>query len=161
MGFSDWMRVFRSLHETAKGGGLKGQDAQAYRAGCNELARALMAAQKRPLPTGETPLEALRVARAVQVELSAGAWQERITTVEVGVSGFSALLAKGPPQGEEVRCALKLPGGAPLQASVRISELKQQTGTVRAAFAFQKLDEAQRGRLERLVIDTALEQIAA
>jgi hypothetical protein len=161
MGFSDWMRVFRSLHETAKGGGLKGQDAQAYRAGCNELARALIAAQKRPLPAGETPLDALRVARAVQVELAAGEWLERITTLELGVSGFSALLAKAPPQGEELRCTLKLPGGAPLQASARMSEAKQQTGTLRASFAFQRLDEAQRAKLERLVIDTALEQIAA
>jgi len=161
MGISDWLRVFRTLHERAKTGGLQKEDADAYRAGCDELARALIAAQKLTLRPGESPLHALRVARAVQVDLAAGDWQARVTTVDLGVGGFSALLAKGPPANEDLRCTMKVPGGVPLEATVVTSETKQHPGTVRAAFAFKKLGDPQRATLELLVIDTALAQIAA
>lgn len=161
MGISEWLRVFRALHERAKAGDLPKEDADAYRAGCEELARALLAAQKLTPRSGETSLHALRVARAVQVDLAAGAWQARVTTVDLGVGGFTALLAKAPPAGEELRCTMKVPGGAALEAAVVTSEAKQQPGTVRATFAFRALGEAERDALERLVIDTALSQIAA
>jgi hypothetical protein len=161
MGFADWLRVFRALHETAKGGGLAGEDADAYRAGCDELARALMAAQRLTARAGEAPRHALRVARAVQVDLETPVSHVRATTVELGVSGFSALLAKAPPPGEALKCTLKVPGGEPLETSATPAEVKQQPGTVRVSFAFGKLSEASRARLELLVIDTALSQLAA
>lgn len=161
MSISDWLRVFRVLHERAKGGGLSKEDEDAYRGGCDELARALIAAQKGTVRPGEAPRHALRVARAVQVDLETPAWHARVTTVDLGVSGFSALLAKVPPAGEELKCTMKVPGGAPLEARVVPSEAKQQPGTVRVSFAFQRLGDADRIVLERLVIDTALAQIAA
>jgi hypothetical protein len=39
-------------------------------------------------------------------------------------------------------------------------ELRQQPGTVRVSFTFKKLRDADRQRLELLVIDTALSQLA-
>ncbi len=42
MGFADWLREFRALHEQAKTGGLRGAELTAYRAGRDELARALL-----------------------------------------------------------------------------------------------------------------------
>lgn len=161
MGISDWLRVFRTLHERAKTGGLAGEDADAYRAGCDELARALMAAQRLTAKPGEAPRHALRVARAVQVDLESATWKVRATTAELGVGGFTALLAKQPPANEELRCAMKIPGGAALEASIVAGEMKQQPGSVRASFAFARLSDAQRAALELLVIDTALSQIAA
>jgi hypothetical protein len=161
MGIADWLRVFRALHEKAKGGTLAGEDAEAYRAGCDELARALMAAQHLPARPGQAPRHALRVARAVQVDLETPISHVRATTVELGVAGFSALLAKPPPAGEELKCTLKLPGGEPLETSATTAEVKQQPGTVRVTFAFGRLPEAARARLELLVIDTALSQLAA
>lgn len=161
MGISDWMRAFRALHERAKAGTLAGDDAAAYRAGCEELARALLAAQKRTPRADESALRALRVARAVQVDLSSATFQARATTLELGAGGFSTLLARPPPADEELRCAMKLPGGAPLEATLVVTEARQQPGTLRASFAFRTLADPERARLERLVIDTALEQIAA
>ncbi len=161
MGISDWLRVFRALHEQAKAGGLPREDAADYRAGCEELARALLAARKLAPRSGETALQALRVPRAVQVDLVAKSWPSRVTTVELGVGGFSALLARVPLAGEELRCTMKVPGGAPIEATVSATEAKQQPGTVRAVFTFKSLGEAQRTALEKLVIDTALAQIAA
>ena len=161
MSFSDWLRLFRTLHERAKKGALSGEDADAYRGGCDELARALMAAQKLQAKPGESPRHALRVARALQVNLETSVSRVRAMTVDVGATGFSALLAKAPPPGEEQRCTLKIPGGAPLEVTVVPAEVKAQPGSVRVAFAFKNLPEASRAALERLVIDTALSQLAA
>lgn len=161
MSIGDWLRVFRTLHDRAKQGSLSTEDAETYRGGCDELARALMAAQRLSPKPGEAPRHALRVARAVQVELETPTSQVRAMTVDLGVTGFSTILAKAPPAGEELAARLKLPGGATLAATVLPAESRQQPGSVRVAFTFRKLQDADRAALELLVIDTALSQLAA
>ena len=82
MGLADWLRVFRALHEKAKKGELSGTDAEDYRAGCDELSRALIAAQKLGLRPGEVPRRVLRVARAgARAER---AYSEMATSTRVG-----------------------------------------------------------------------------
>ena len=159
MGLADWLRVFRALHEKAKKGELSGTDAEDYRAGCDELSRALIAAQKLGLRPGEVPRRVLRVARAVQVTLETKVSTVRTTTIDVSVAGFSALLGKPPPP-EEQTATLRLPGGEPLVVGVVPGEVKPQPGTIRAAFLFQGLSDPARERLEMLVIDTALSSLA-
>lgn len=159
MSLADWLRVFRTLHEKAKKGELSGTDADDYRAGCDELARALLAAQRISLRPGEVPRHALRVARALQVNLETKVSAVRATTIDVSVAGFSVLLGKIPPN-EPQTATLRIPGADPVVADVLPQESKQQPGTVRVAFLFQKLPEPARQRLELLVIDTALSQLA-
>jgi hypothetical protein len=161
MGVADWLRVFRALHEKARAGGLSREDADAYRGGCDELARALMAAQRQAAKPGEAPRHALRVARAVQVDLETTVSHVRVITVELGVGGFSATLGKAPAAGEELKCRLRVPGGDPVETTVAPTEVKPHAGSVRVSFAFGKLDEDARQRLELLVIDTALSQLAS
>lgn len=161
MSIADWLRAFRTLHERAKQGGLSGDDAETYRAGCDELARALLAAQRLTLKPGEAPRHALRVARAVQVDLESPTSRVRAMTIDLGVGGFSALLAKPPPSGEDVRCTMRIPGGESLETEVVVVEVKQQPGSARVSFGFRRLSDAHRARLEMLVIDTALSNIAA
>lgn len=161
MSISDWLRVFRTLHERAKQGAVSGEDADAYRGGCDELARALMAAQRLTPRPGEAPRHVLRVALAVQVDLETPFSKVRSMTVDLAVGGFSTILAKAPPAGEEVTATLKLPGRLPLTTTVLPAEAKQQTGSVRVAFTFRKLPDADRAALEFLVIDAALSQLAA
>ncbi len=161
MSFGDWLRVFRALHEKAKQGALSKEDAETYRGGCDELARALMAAQKLSPAPYEAPRHALRVARALQVELESPVSRVRAMTVDVGVGGFSALLAKAPQAGEELKATLRIPDGrAPLVAQVVPAESRPQPGVTRAVFAFRNLSDADRALLETLVIDTALSQLA-
>jgi hypothetical protein len=161
MALADWLRVFRTLHERAKKGELGGTDAEDYRAGCDELARALMAAQRLAVKPGDPPRHQLRVARALQVDLETPVSHVRAMTVDVSVAGFSVLAAKPPPAGEEQTANLRIPGGDPIVAGVLPAETKQQPGTVRVTFAFRKLPDADRQRLELLVIDTALSQLAS
>jgi hypothetical protein len=160
MSFSDWIRQFRLLHADAKKGVLSPEDLKDYRTACDEFARALMAAQRLTLKPGEIPRHALRVARAVQVELESAMTLAKVTTLDMGVGGFSAILAKAPKVGDEFQCKLKLPGGDPLETVLTVSEIKLQPGSVRVSFSFPKLSDDTKARIEALVIDTALAQIA-
>jgi hypothetical protein len=160
MALADWLRVFRTLHEKAKKGELAGTDASDYRAGCDELARALMAAQRLTLRPGEVPRHALRVARALQVDLETPVSHVRAMTVDLCVGGFAVLVAKAPPPNEEQSATLRIPGGEPLVATVMPAEVKPQPGSVRVSFTFRKLSDGDRERLERLVMDTALSHLA-
>jgi hypothetical protein len=161
MGLADWLRVFRSLHERAKKNDLKGADADDYRAGCDELARALIAAQKLSLKSGESPRHVLRVPRALQVTIEGKVTSVRATTVEISVAGFSALLGKVPAHDDELTAALRVPGiEKPLTLPVTAGEAKQLGGTVRVSFVFGKLPDGVRAQLEMLVIDTALSSLA-
>lgn len=161
MSFSDWIRQFRALHAEAKKGALSAEDLADYRGACDELARALMGAQKQVPRPGEAPRHALRVARAIQVELEAPTMQARVTTVELGASGFTTLLAKAPKLGDAYEGRLKLPGGDPVEVALTVSDVRIQPGTVKVTFSFGKLPDATRERIAELVIDTALSQVAA
>jgi hypothetical protein len=162
MSLGDWLRVFRALHEGARRGTLSGEDAETYRGGCDELARALMAAQHLTPAPHEAPRHALRVARALQVELQAPASHVRAMTLDVGVTGFSAILAKPPQPGEQVQATLRIPDRrAPVIAPVMLADARVQPGATRFAFKFKGLSEADRAALELLVFDTALSQLAA
>ena len=160
MSFSDWIRQFRLLHAEAKKGALSPEDLQDYRTACDEFARALMAAQRLTLKPGEVPRHTLRVARAVQVELESPVTQLRVTTIDLGVGGFSAILPKPPRVGDEYSCKLKLPGGDPLETIATTAEVRPQPGSARISFTFGKLSDETKGRIETVVIDTALSQIA-
>lgn len=161
MNLADWLRVFRAIHEKAKAGTLSPQDAEDYYAGCDELSRALMAAQKLAPKPGEAPRHALRVARALQVDLETSVSSVRAMTIDLGVSGFSAILAKAPRADDAFRCTVRVPGAPPVVAEALPSEVKQQPGSVRVSFSFRGLSDTDRALLERLVIDTALSQLAS
>jgi hypothetical protein len=160
MSVADWLRVFRTLHEAAKKGELRGSDAKDYQSGCDELARALLAGQRITPKPGEVPRQILHVARALQVDLETSVSRVRATTVDLWVGGFSVLLAKPPPPGEEPTATLRVPGNESIAAAVVPADVKQQPGSVRVAFTFKKLNDADQRRVELLVIDTALSQIA-
>lgn len=159
MSLADWLRVFRTLHEKAKKGELSEGDAADYRDGCDELARALITAQRLTLRPNDVPRHVLRVARALQVTLETKVSSVRVTTIDLSVTGFSALLGKLPPN-EEHTATLRAPGAEPMVVQVMPGEVKQQAGAVRVTFVFQKLPDPVRARLELLVIDTALSQLA-
>lgn len=160
MSFSDWIRQFRLLHAEAKNGTLSPADLQDYRTACDEFARALISAQKLPLRPGDVPRHTLRVARAVQVDLESPLTQLRVTTLDLGVGGFSATLPKPPRIGDEFACKLKLPLGDPLETTVTAAEVRQQPGSARISFTFGRLSDETKGRIETVVIDTALSQLA-
>ena len=157
MSLSDWLRGFRSLHERAKSGGLSGRDQTAYQAARDELARAMLAAQHVALQPGHKPRRLLRVARALQADIEFHDGKERAMTLDVSVGGFSALFAKAPREGDEVRVTLRLPGGyEPLNTQARVLNVRSQVGNERASFAFVGMTEADVEKMEMFVFDAVL-----
>ncbi len=156
MSLFEWLAAFRQLHERARRGPLSPRDQALYRAGRDELARAMLAAQHLTLRPGETARRALRVARALQVDLDFALSHERTVTLDVCVGGFSCLLAKAPSLGEEVKFQLRMPAAEPLSGTARVNDVKPHAGNVRVAFTFAGLDEALKERLERFVFDAVL-----
>jgi hypothetical protein len=136
MSLSQWMSTFRDLHEKARRGQLSPRDAAAYRAGRDELARALLAAQKLTLRPGQVARQALRVARALQVDVDLVTSRTRAVTLDISTGGFSALLEKAPALGDEVSFQLRLPASEPIAGRARIADVKPQSGNVRVAFQF-------------------------
>jgi len=160
MSLKDWLAHFKAQHDHARAGDLPPDGWAAYRAGREELARALLAAQRASLRPGETPRQALRVARALQADLEWTTDKVRAVTLDISTGGFAVLLAKAPPAAEEVKVQLRIPGGEQLAAQARVAGAQAQATAVRVAFAFQRISEADREKLEFLVFDTVLAQLS-
>jgi hypothetical protein len=160
-GLAQWLLEFRQLHEKARRGQLSERELQLYRNGRDELARALLAAQRLTLRPGETPRRALRVGRALQVDLDLVTSRERAVTIDLSTGGFSCLLAKGPPVGDEVGFSLRLPAAEPLAGRARVTDVRVLPGNVRVSFQFVGQAEADKERLELFVFDTVLAQLSS
>ncbi|HET8538276.1 MAG TPA: PilZ domain-containing protein [Anaeromyxobacter sp.] len=160
-GLAQWLLEFRQLHERARRGQLSQRELQVYRSGRDELARALLAAQRLTLRPGETPRRALRVARALQVDVDLGVARDRAVTIDLSTGGFSCLLAKAPPVGDEVGFSLRLPAAAPLAGRARVTDVKVLPGNVRVSFHFANQTDADKERLELFVFDTVLGQLSS
>ena len=156
MSLAEWLAAFRQLHERARRGQLSPRDQALYRAGRDELARAMLAAQHLTLRPGEIARRALRVARALQIDLDFATWRERAVTLDVSAGGFSCLLSRAPQIGDEAKFSMRMPAAEPLAGAARVNDVKPHAGNVRVSFAFLALDEAQRERVELFVFDAVL-----
>ncbi len=157
--FARWLLDFKLLHEKARRGQLKDGDAALYRNGRDELARALLSAQRVQVRPGETPRRALRVARALQADLDLPTARLRAVTIDLSTGGFACLLSRAPPLGDELGFTLRLPSAEAISGKARVQDVKPREGSVRVSLVFTKLSEADRERMELFVFDTVLAQI--
>jgi len=154
-----WLKGFRELHERARSRKLSPEELEEYRGARDELARALLSAQRLTVKPGETPRGSLRVARALQVDLDMITSSARAITVDLSTGGFACLLAKAPSMGDEIGFSLRLPGTDALAGKVRVADVKPQQGNVRVSFQFSGMTGEDRERVEMFVFDTVLAQI--
>jgi hypothetical protein len=159
MSLAEWLTTFRDLHEKARRNQLGPRESAVYRAGREELARALLAAQRLTVKPGETPRQALRVSRALQLELDLPTTHLKAVTLDISTGGFSTLLSKAPSLGDEVHFSIRMPAAEPFTGSCRITDVKAQTGNVRVAAQFVGLSPEARERVEIFVFDTVLAQL--
>lgn len=160
MDATTWLKHFRALHARAKKATLSPEDQASYRAARDELARALLAAQHAMVRAGEAPRRQLRAGRALQVDIDFGKERVKAVTLDISSGGLGVLLATPPVPGDLVKVSLRLPGQEPVAGLARVVDVKVLPGNARAAFAWQGLPAADVERLETLVFDTVLEQIA-
>jgi len=162
MDLSAWLKEFRTLHEEANRGALGGCQLSAYRGARNELARALLAAQRLAIDPGREPRSVLPASRVLQAQITFFDGTVRAATRSFSSGGFAALLAQAPKTKEEVAVVLRLPGGEPFQARARVVEVKAKAGSAaHVSFAWVGLSDAELERIELLVFDTVLEHLQA
>jgi hypothetical protein len=159
MSLAEFLSTFRKMHEQARRGLLEGKELALYLAKRDELARALLSAQRLTIKQGETARQALRVARALKIELDFGMLHPRALTLDLSKGGFATVLVQAPSLKDEVGFTLHIPPAKPVSGKCRVVNVKQHAGNVRVAFQFTGLSEADRERLELFVFDAVLEQL--
>ena len=160
MDLAEWVSTFKALHERAKRGTLDGVEAGTYKAGRDALTRALVAAQGLTRRPDQSPREALRIARVLQVDLESRVRLERLATSELSLGGFSARMARAPAPDEELTATLRLPGTEPVSARVKVAGVNVQPGSVLVSFSFHGLEKASAERFEMAIFDFVLAQVS-
>jgi hypothetical protein len=154
-----WIAGFRWLHEKARLGSLTGEEAVAYREAREDLAAMLVAAQRLTLNPGQTGREALRVARALPLELQLKAGAVRGETLDISTGGFSTILKRALQPDETVAFTLAL-GSGPLPGRARVASVSDQDGFFRVSFRLEGLSPAEMERMGSEVLDATLVHLA-
>lgn len=159
LSLAEWLAAFREQHERARRGVLTQAEQLAYRAGRDELAKTLLLGQRLTLQAGQTPRQSLRVARALQIELTLPSLSVKAITLDLSTGGFSTALAKAPPLGEELGVSLRLPASGAFSCRARVTDVRPQGSQHRVAARFLHLSDQDRERLEIFVFDMVLAQL--
>jgi len=153
---------FRELHERHKQGRLASDEASEYGILRDDFYSALLRAQRGSL-LGQKPRQAVRVPRAMKIQLGIQDKQENTMTCDVGVAGFAALVKDDLPTGSPCDFTLTA-GGRPLRGHARVLAcVRHGSGGVthRASFAVEAMSDDDRARLEIAVLDAALAAVVA
>ena len=152
---AQWIASFSVTHEQAKRGTLSEGELKKYLGMRDELARSLMSAQGREVPSGVPPRRAFRVAHVFPIEINN---TTRTFTSEVSCTGFTALVSGSFKEGERVEWALTPARGQEpiVGTSVVVSSPRQSQTTTRLTCRIEGLDEARLERLELALFDAAL-----
>jgi hypothetical protein len=154
-----WIAGFAELHEKAKKKALSADDLAIYQHGRDELARAMVAAQRLTLKQGQTPRQMMRVARAVQIELQLISGPVRALTSEISRGGFSAMLPKTPRLGEVAGFKLSLPDVRdPLVGRCKVLEPIARQGSPRTSFSFEGLGDKEIEAIDMMLFDAVIAQ---
>ncbi len=159
--FSEWLKVFKQLHERWKLGQLNAQEKQEYLGGRQELARVMLRSQKIVPQPGQVPADALRIARALQCEVKiGGAWVKGLTS-DVGLDGFSVQQPARVRAGDPMDYQIWLPGALLAMTGhgkvVDVRRVKADMMRISVNYAVVKEDE--RKRLETMVFDAVITQM--
>ena len=154
-----WASDLRYLHEQAKAGKLTNDERQLYEVAREQLARAAVAMQNTPMKAGDTPRKLLRVARSLQVDLDLPSGRLRVPTLDLAITGFTALIATTDLTHDRVAFILRMPTGDPIKGQVRMIHGKNSGASIRASFMFDNMTDEERARVELVVIDTVLSML--
>ncbi|MGZ6143054.1 MAG: PilZ domain-containing protein [Myxococcales bacterium] len=150
-----WIAGFRWLHEKARMHSLPPEEAQAYSEAREDLAAMLVAAQRLTLNTGQTAREALRVVRALPLELQLPQGLARGASLDISTGGFSSVLGRALQPGETVGFSITLASG-PLHGRAAVASIQQQGASIRVSFKMIGLAPQEVERMGTEVMDAAL-----
>lgn len=156
MGIAGDIAELRRLHERAQAGLLEADAAAEYDRARDELARVIITAQNLTVSFGEKPRRALRVAKAVSVQLELPEGMARALTVDLSANGFAVLLARELVARTPVAFRMQLPGHREIRGVAGAVVKVRERLSTRVGFEFVELDEAGRGLLEAAVFNEVL-----
>jgi hypothetical protein len=145
------------LHLLAKSVALSPRERADYDQAKEALARAICGAQKTPIPPGHLARTAFRVATLWRVEISAQGAIHQTMTMDVSLTGFTALLSVPVPNETVASCRLILRDGTITgQAVVSGSQRTSTSSSQRVSFDFTEMSESDALRLEGALFDVVL-----
>lgn len=156
MGIAKFIADLRLLHERAQAGLLDAAERAEHDRACDELARTIITAQNLTVSFGEKPRRALRVAKAMSVQLELPEGVARALTVDLSANGFSVLLARELVARTPVAFRMQLPGHREIRGVANAVVKVRERLSTRVGFEIVELDEAGRGLLEAAVFDEVL-----
>src|SRR5215213_5056018 len=156
---SGWLEGFSQLHERAKRAELSAAEREEYARAREELAEAMLVAQRSGGIAGPDRRRSLRVAQALPVEIQSGAGRAVAVTLDVSTGGFSTIVSDAPEVGTKIGFRLRLGRGyEPVAGSARVVNLVPQNGSVRMGVAFDEVAGPDRERLDLVIVDAVLKQ---
>jgi hypothetical protein len=155
----EWLTQFSAVHKRAKAGELSPPDKAAYVRLRDELAEALLTAQRLNLKPGEMMRRSLRVAQALSVELELPEGRASALTLDISSGGFSALVSQAPEAGSSIGFTLKMGRAlAPVKGRGKVVAVVPHKGSVRLGVMFEDVAAPDRERLEFVIVDAILRQ---
>jgi PilZ domain-containing protein len=161
MGLDQWLTQFCKLHDQARNGTLHNSERNRYNDARDELARALLKAQRIALQPAEIPRQTLRAALALSISLHLPGGVVQILTRDISSGGFSVKLANLPPNGTVVPFTLRLSGKDTLEGRAKLISATPAAEGRRASFSFEKLAPDLVERIEMTVFDAVVAQLKA
>jgi hypothetical protein len=162
MQLQGWLVEFCKLHERAHRGSLSAEEHSEYLAARDELARAVLKAQRIVLRDGQHPRQSLRAALALQVTLQLPSGKLSTLTQDISSGGFSALVSSSPAAGLIVPFSLRLSKDAPpVEGKARLVGIAPGANSMRVGFNYEGLPAESVERIELAVFDSLVAQLTA
>lgn len=146
------------LHQKRKHNALDASESARYEALREDFARAYVKANRISMRPGQTPRQVVRVPSAIQVELTFGPRIDKTITLDLSPLGLAALVGADIAIGTPCAFLLRVRPD-PLRGRGRIvscSRYGSGSSSFRVSVAFDTLTGPDVGRLEDLVLETAL-----
>jgi hypothetical protein len=159
MSLVQWLTEFTGLHEQARKGELSKPDQVRYLAARDDLARALLKAQRVALQPSETPRTRLRAALAFSITLQLPGGAIPTITRDICSGGFSVKLSNVPSPGTVVPFSLRLSAKDVVEGNARLVSWVAVDEGRRASFSFDELAGEVAERIEMIVFDAIVKQL--
>lgn len=149
---SEALARFRTLHQKKGSTGLDDDETMKYRA-CVERLLELALARQEAETRGGQRRRAVRIPRAVAVDLQWSTRRTRSFTLDLSTGGFSVLLGAPPPDAEPAVALLHVRRGRTVTAAVRVVSAATARGRVRVSMAFIDIPVVEAARLRDYLVE--------
>ena len=126
-----------------------------------EVCGVLLMGQRLTIEPDAGARRALRVARAYPIEFGFPTGAVSSITHDISTTGLSAIVADSPSSGEVLSMRLKIGGGTVIRGRCQVVKIIPKQGSTRMAVAFEGLPADAHERIETIVCDVVVSELAS